>query len=186
MKNKYWLPTVLVFLTLIISCTNDGSKYTSSVDQEKIDTLFLGLSFGMTRQAFYDTSFSYNAKKLIVNGGGDRLSVTYRTRDGELNYPGLIYYYPEFTDNKISAMPMKFKYYQWAPWNKQMWSDSLILDVKELFDEWYGPGFEERKDKSGHPGFYKKDGPRSIDIYWIDEQYIGVRIEHEQYLKKDE
>ncbi|NNF32879.1 MAG: hypothetical protein HKN68_02155 [Saprospiraceae bacterium] len=176
MKIKIWVTSMILFLGLV-ACDPSGTN--NSYD-ESMDDLFLGLKFGMTRQAFFDTSFAYNARKIIVNGGNE-YSVAYKTRGDELNYDGFMYYYPKFTDSLISEVPMKFHYSQWAPWNKYLWADSLIIDVKELMETWFGPGFKESQDKLGNQRFLKIDGPRSIAIQKVDDQYVKVNIKNEKY-----
>lgn len=52
-------------------------------------------------------------------------------------------FYPNFHDDQIFAMPVFFNYKAWAPWNKELQSDILILEVKALMEKWYGKGFKK-------------------------------------------
>ncbi|MFN5169438.1 MAG: hypothetical protein ACK5DD_07425 [Cyclobacteriaceae bacterium] len=75
-------------------------------------------------------------------------------------------FYPEFTEDKISKMPVEFTYEFWAPWNNNLSADSLELRVKNLFERWYGGEFLllESKEK-GARVWVKVDGNRRIRIY---------------------
>ena len=182
-KNLLW---ILLFSLAIISCGKKNPANARMINNDlNMDTLFLGLKFGMTSQEFFDTSAVYNARKLIVNEELVDQSIVYNTQDGELEYPALMSYYPVFTNDKISSMPMKFQYKQWAPWNKKFWAESLIEDVRRLFESWYGDGFEGKKDVFGRMRYVKIDGPRVITLQCQDDHIVNATIENKELMRSD-
>ncbi len=182
-NNLLW---ILLFSLAILSCGKKNAADARMINNDlNMDTLFLGLTFGMTSQEFFDTSAVYNSRKLIVNEGLGGKSILYNTRDGELEYPALMSYYPVFTNDKISSMPVSFQYKQWAPWNKKFWTDSLIEDVRRLFESWYGDGFEGKKDVFGRMRYVKIDGPRVITLQCQDDHVVNATIENKELMRSD-
>lgn len=183
MKNLLFL---FILGLAIISCGKKNAADARVINGDlNMDTLFLGLKFGMTSQEFFDTSAVYNSRKLIVNEGLGGKSILYTTREDELNHPAMMSYYPVFTNDKISSMPISFQYKQWAPWNKKFWSDHLIEDVKRLFESWYGPGFKGKKDVFGRMRYVKIDGPRVITLQCQDDHVVNATIENKELMRSE-
>lgn len=153
--------------TLLLSCS--GNDYRSIEKKElasgeRHDSLFMGFYLGMTMKDFYAICWEMN-KEGTIRQGSQNLTVQYKMED-ELKAPAFMDFYPEFVANKISEMPVTFKYEAWAPWNQSLSSDSLQLDVVRLFEEWYGKGFMEvEKPESTDIAFVKVDGNRRITVY---------------------
>ncbi len=130
--KKYLL--VVVLLVLIVSSCSKKDKYEQWVEHElasgvRQDSLFLGIGFGMTSKKFFAHCWELNKQGVIRQGLG-KASVEYRL-DDELKYPATMNFYPNFSENTIYEMPVRFKYEAWAPWNKPLQADSLQLDVLE-------------------------------------------------------
>ena len=53
--------------------------------------------------------------------------------DSGLKYPASMNFYPDFYENKICKMRVDFQYDGWAPWNKNLYADSLLPDVVNLY-----------------------------------------------------
>jgi hypothetical protein len=136
---------------------------------ERHDSLFMGLYLGMVERDFYGHCWELNKKGLIRQGSGNT-TVLYKLK--ELKRPAEMNFYPSFYNKKIWQMPVKFNYESWAPWNKNLMSDSLELDVLRLFKNWYGDDFLEVKHRKFGSAFVKIDGNRRITIYKIDDQYV--------------
>lgn len=145
----------------------------------KLDSIFLGINFGMERQAFYDRCMILNKEGKTIQGTHNT-SVLYIDNEN-FKLPVDMNFYPNFYKEKIFAMPVYFNYKAWAPWNKELQSDSLILEVKNLLEKWFGTGFVEKKLNSGRIGYYKIDHPRIITIKIRDEQFVDVLIENIKY-----
>jgi hypothetical protein len=149
----------------------------------KLDSLFLGISFGMEKQAFYDRCMALNKEGKTIQGT-QNTSVLYVDNEN-FKLPVDMNFYPNFYKDKIFVMPIYFNYKAWAPWNRELQSDSLILEVKSLMEKWYGPGFKDKKLESGRIGYYKIDSPRIITIKIRDEQFVDVLIENVKYSEND-
>ncbi len=166
------LGSAVATILLGLAACSDGSAYLLMEKREmargvRYDSLFLGIHFGMERQAFFDHCYQLNVEGKVKEGP-ENASVEYKLPE-ELPYPGRMNFYPEFDDNnRIYKMPVYFHYDAWAPWNKEQWSDSLLPAVVQLMKQWYGGEFlliepEDVENKS--PVFVKVDGNRRIAIY---------------------
>lgn len=142
---------------------------------DTIRTLFLNYTFGMTRQAFFDSSWALNRRGLVTHGPSN-LNVQYQLTD-ELSSAATMLYYPDFENEQITQMQVRFSYDAWAPWNRQLWSDTLIYDVRTLMESWYGDGFITLdKSASGESSvkFVKIDANRQITIQRESDQDVLV------------
>src|SRR5690606_9507700 len=115
-----------VLLLLTFGCTHK-SEYRKMVEKEmakevRVDSLFMGLEFGMTRKEFFAHCWELNKQGLFRDGPGNA-TVEYETN--ELKYPAYMHFYPAFHEGKIYEIPVKFKYKAWAPWNIHLFADSL-------------------------------------------------------------
>lgn len=171
---RYLFGVVLfVALTTFFACSQ-GSKYQRMEAEElasgkRHDSLFLGVYFGMSSKDFYAHCWEMNKKHLIKEGMNNS-SVQYIPK--ELKYPGKMYFYPKFWEDKIYEMPVSFTYDAWAPWNKELFSDSLQVDVRHMMESWYGEGFIEVDHPKRGPAFVKMDGNRRITIWKEDDQTV--------------
>ncbi len=69
-------------------------------------------------------------------------------------------------------MPVTFQYTGWAPWNKQLSSDSLTLDVVSLFEKWYGGKFLKMQHPDGYTFFVNVDGNRRIVVQPYNDHVV--------------
>jgi len=140
---------------------------------ERHDSLFLGLHFGMSRKDFFVHCWRLN-RDSVIRQGLNNSSVLYELED-ELGSPAAMNFYPNFVDTTIHEMPVIFSYEGWAPWNKGLSSDSLLVEVLELLQAWHG-GREFLKIES--PGkrsaYVKIDGNRRILVHPKGEQDVRV------------
>jgi len=173
---------VIIFSLMFIltSCYRKG-PYQEMLDKElasnvRNDSLFLGFHFGMPRKDFYSSCWKMNKEGILIQGPNN-LSVQY-TLDDELPMQAFMRFYPKFDESgNIYSMPMEFLYEAYAPWNKSTSSDSLILEVKGLFEKWYGPGFIKLQDDEGSRTVYVKvDGNRRIRIFKRDVVFVAADI----------
>jgi hypothetical protein len=162
-------------MVLITACNKTNkTEYQLLVEREfaegiRNDSLFLGYYFGMSREEFYDHSWMLNGQKKIRQGIG--MSVVQQI--DHLNYSAKRNFYPEFYQEKIYIMPVKYSYNGWSPWNKNLWSDDLIIELVALYEEIYQADFEKMK----HPVLNKAayvaiQGNREIAIFREDAQYV--------------
>ena len=165
----------VVLLLITFGCTHK-SEYRKIVDRElakdiRVDSLFMGLEFGMTRKEFFAHCWELNKQGLFRDGPGNA-TVEYEIND--LKYPAYVHFYPDFYEGKISEIPVKFKYKAWAPWNKHLFADSLLMDVLELYKQRYGDGFIKVTHPERGTLFVKVDGNRRIIIAKTDDISVTV------------
>jgi len=180
-----FLISVTVFL---VSC--DGRRLGSSSDEKKLDSLFLGISMGMDKKAFYDYCWEKNREKIFRHGPTNQ-SVEYRLAT-ELNSPVNMSFYPSFHKEKIYEMPVLFNYEAWAPWNKELSADTLVLKLLPVFKKWYGDDFKTLQHPVQGTVYYQMKGRRRINLFVRDDQFVqavftDLKVEKEikDQLQKD-
>jgi hypothetical protein len=154
-------------LLLYASCRESNSAGTVGIH----DSLFLGFHFGMDKQVFYDICWERN-KDSIFTHGPTNMEVEYVLQDSLLRQPVIMRFYPSFHKDKIYEMPVKFMYVPWAPWNRQYWGDSLMTDVRKVFEKWYGDDFKSVQHKTMGTVYYKMDKHRRINLFVRDEAFV--------------
>ncbi len=133
------------------------------------DSLFVGVTFGMPRQDFYDHCWEIN-RKGIVKEGPENMSVLYKFDHGD--YKIDLNFYPDFKENIASKYKCTFSYEAWAPWNKQLQSDKLMAVLPGILENWYPGNHFIKQEREGRDFFYKVDGNRMIELYVRDERRI--------------
>jgi hypothetical protein len=146
----------------VISCDRLESH------NESYDSLFLGISLGMERQAFYDHCWELNRQEVFTQGPKNQ-EVQYMLRT-ELPNPVVMQFYPSFYKDRIFEMPVLFTYEAWAPWNREFSSDTLFIDMLEVFKKWYGDDFKVKENTTQGRMYYKFDGTRRINLFIRDDQ----------------
>ena len=139
----------------------------------RVDSIFLGIYFGMPRKQFFLHCWQLN-KKGVLTDGKSNTAVLYRLKNNELRYAASMHFFPEFYENKVSRMKVMFNYNDWAPWNKELMSEKLLPDVLKLFSSWYpsGNSFLEIADKERGTIYVKIDGNRRITIGRFDDMHV--------------
>ncbi len=186
-----WL-FILVMAVALWNCNNSPTaQYERLVlkelaSGERYDSLFLGIHFGMDAETFFKHCWELNHQKLVKEGPGNT-TVEYYLPDQENAIRML--FYPKFYNNLIYEMPVEFTYDAWAPWNKEFFSDKLILEIIRVFESWYGEGFVEIKHPERGSVWVKVDGNRRISVWCHDEQKVKALFTDlvaEQERKKEE
>ena len=142
------------------------SDYDKMVEKEmakgiRQDSIFLGMTFGMTADSFYEHCKEMNRKGYFFNGPSNR-SVQFDISD-QLRHPGKIFFYPTFYEGKIYEMPASFAYDAFT-WNDSYGVDSLMVDVLGLVEEWYGE-FKEFKHPEKESVYVNVNANRRIRVY---------------------
>ena len=175
--------SLLCFPALITAACEQPSEYEAMLARETarpdtVRTLFFNYELGMSRQAFYDSSWALNRQELVTHGPSN-MNVQYKLTD-QLPYEATMLYYPDFKDDQVVQMRIRISYDAWAPWNRHLWSDSLIFDVRDLMEVWYGEGFLTQQVSlpliGPTSGFVKIDANRQITIHRSSDSEVLVKI----------
>ena len=170
------------------------SEYTQKVRSElasgvKYDSLFLGLKFGMTRNEFFEHCWELNKQKKLWHSSRND-AVLYRINN--FKYEAKMEFYPNFEDEKIYEMPVRFQYVGWSPLVKELSSDSLRVEVMGLMEKWYGADFMKMEKETGEYAMVRVDGNRRIIITRDSDQSVKVlftdltvEIESEEEVEDD-
>ena len=161
MKTVY----VAFFIMMLVGCNRgDGySEYKKLVSKEKssgkrMNDIFFGIKLGMTSKDFFTHCWQMNNKGIFTDGRSNT-AVLYKMNN-ELKHPASMTFYPEMANNVIHKMEATFQYEGWAPWNKNMFADSLLQDVYQLYaNKWY---------KGGNPFIKIEDAKRGILYVKVD------------------
>jgi hypothetical protein len=175
MMNRMKWTVLAVMTALILGGCTPGKKYEHRLEKElasgvRYDSLFMGISFGMTEDEFFDHCWKLN-KENLVKQGTSNMSVEYETKE-ELKHPATMNFYPVFGDGKIVEMPVRFIYNGWAPWNKELSANKLALDVKLWYERIYGKGFITVTHPMKGEAYTKIDGNRRITIYNENDLHV--------------
>ncbi|WP_301922167.1 hypothetical protein [Ferruginibacter sp.] len=182
-------------IVTVCSCTSSGIEQYDKLEKKelakgtRVDSLFLGISFGMTSKTFFGHCWELN-KKGIISDGSNNTMVLYKI-DSALKFPATMNFYPDFIDNKVAHMRVNFQYNAWAPWNKAQWADSLLPDVLQLYKKWYpgGNDFIGLTDKEKRTIYVKVDGNRRITLGKFDDMVVKADYSDllvEEKLKKQD
>jgi len=188
MAKIKWVVLAVIAALMIGGCT-PAKKYERELKRGlasgvRYDSIFRGLSLGMTEYELFDICWKLN-KDSLVRQGLSNTSVQYQMKD-ELKYPATMDFYPVFVDGKIVEMPVRFIYDGWSPWNREESATKLALDVKRWYEGIYGKGFITVKHPFKGEAYTKIDGNRRITIYIESDQYVwGIftDMSHEAELK---
>lgn len=176
----------------LASCVKDSNYAQYKLTAEKainsgkrVDTLFFGLHLGMTTKEFYGHCWEMNKKGLFTDGEGNT-TVLYRFRNNEFEHPVSMNFYPDFHKDKIYKMDVSYQYDAWAPWNKHLFADKLLLEVLEMYKKWYSNGtpFIKIEDKTRGTIYVKVDGNRRIIIGRYDD--VKVKVDYTDLLIEEE
>ncbi|MEO5600756.1 MAG: hypothetical protein ABIR06_07505 [Cyclobacteriaceae bacterium] len=176
----------IFFVALFFAFVSCDKTSKGSSDNKKTDSLFLGISLGMERNAFYDYCWEQNKKKFFTHGPTNQ-NVEYNLVN-VLAEPVSMRFYPSFHKDKIFEMPVTFAYESWAPWNERFGADSLLTNLLPVFKKWYGDDFKELQHPTMGVIYYKIDGKRRINLFKKDDQFVQAvftDLKVEKHLKEE-
>jgi hypothetical protein len=166
------------FLLLTAGCHGCNDRYRSLVQTElasgkRVDGLLFDIHFGMTRKEFYDYCWEMHRKDSLDDGGNGS-SVLYRMRN-QLKYPASMHFFPEFRQDSIYRLSAQVVYDGWAPWNQQLFADSLLTDLVRFYRGLY-PGNEFIRVTDPKRGiiYVKVDGNRRIILGKKDDSRVNI------------
>lgn len=181
MRSVKILFYLLLFIITQSACEDsDLRTYKKLVEKERssgkrVDSLFFGIHFGMSSKEFYARCWELNKKGMLTDGLNN-MAALYKLNNNELRHDGSMNFYPEFYENRIIKMPVTFQYDAWAPWNKNLFADSLKDDVLNLYKKWYPGGnpFIKMDDEKRGTIYIKVDGNRRITIGRYNDLQVKV------------
>jgi len=176
-----YLRSSLIILTVLLSACRDGSgRYSDLVKKElasgrTANQLIMDIHFGMTRKEFYDYCWRMHNKG-VFEDGSNSTAVLYRlSRPGQLKQAASMNFYPLFRNDTIYKMWAQIGYDAWAPWNRNLFADSLMLDVVGFYTRWYpGNSFIKLTDPRRGTIYVKVDGNRRIVVGKKDDSHVNV------------
>jgi hypothetical protein len=130
----------------------------------------------MTGKDFFTHCWEMNKKGLFTDGRGNT-AVFCKLDKNELKFNASMSFYPVIIENKITEMPVVFQYEAWAPWNKHLFADSLVAEVLNLCQRWYGNGnpFIQLTGPEDRKIYVKVDGNRRITIRKKNDMEVEVK-----------
>ena len=175
MKKTLLLLVSLTIIGFYITGCSQKTKYDRKLKHElasgvRDDSLFMGFYFGMPDKDFYTRCWELN-KKGLIKQGGNNTTVEYEIRN-ELRYPCVMNFYPSFVKGKIAEMPVRFVYSGWAPWNKELTSDKLQIDILNWYKKSFGDEFIEVEHPEKGKAFVNISGNRRISIFKEDDLHV--------------
>jgi hypothetical protein len=174
--NKYlnWVAVAFLIVTLFLQGCNSEMNYESLVEKElssgvQNDSLFLGYHFGMEREEFRNESWKMNQQGIMTGF----VDIYYEFDD--LKSTATMEFYPTFTNDKISRIPVRVSYNSWSPWNEEYWTAELQKDLIEYYSEDYDIEFNEiYVPEIEKTAFVNIEGNREIRIYPVSESQVMV------------
>jgi hypothetical protein len=184
---------LLIIITfLFYRCTDSPEAQYKALEKTELqsgarhDSIFKGLYFGMKHQDFRDYCYQKNTVDHDFKMGGSNTSWLESKLNGELRYPAAINFYPVFAQGVITEMNALI-YYDNAVFKDGTFDkDSLLLDVINMMERWYGRPFLKIKS----PYAFKDDiyvsvrGNRRVTVYPAQTPEVKVWIV-DLYAKKE-
>lgn len=173
----------------VVSCKSEYQQY---VDRELSsgvtnDSLMFGLYMGLEKQKYFEICWDLNKEGVLDQGTGNG-SVRHTTDKDSLGqrttYSKDLLFEALFDEEDIMrGMSINYSYLAWAPWNRELQSDSLIIQLeKDLMEMYPGNDFIEIEVKTSKvPALVKIDGNRQILMYIKGDKDVIVKIEDLQY-----
>lgn len=173
---KYPIYSLIIFLFLFVYSCDQRSEYERMVERElesgvRNDSLFLGYYLGMEDEDFFDHSWELNQQNVITGDSRIRYKLQKLSNDATMTF------YPSFKNGRINRMPVEIQFDAWAIWNRELYSDSLIVELVDYYEEIYGSGFIH----TVHPelekeSWIKVDGNRRISVYQKDDMRAHIEF----------
>lgn len=172
MRFRFFKIICLGVFIVVLGCNRSNEAKYKLFEKKELakeireDSLFKGLYLKMPFKDFRNYSFDMNVQGHFKQGG-QKSPIWVQCELDEMTYPATLTFYPQFKNDSINEMNAAI-YYENAKFKDGIFEkDSLLLDVLNLMDKWYGG--EIFKIKS--PIFYKEDvyakvtGNRRITVY---------------------
>ncbi len=163
---------VLLIIFCLSACQESPEERYKKMEQAALssgiryDMLFKGIYLSMEEKEFYHYCYQMNLKDEFRQGGVKNGNwVEYKLKD-EMKYPAAINFFPIFENNTITELKAAIYYDNAELKDKVFESDSLLLDVLQLMEKWYGQGFIKIESPFAYKDdiYVKIDGNRRITV----------------------
>lgn len=158
------------------TATNDYSELEKKelASGKHIDSIFFRINFGMPSKSFFTYCWEMSKKGLFTDGENNQF-VLVHLHNGELKHNASMNFYPDFYQDKICRMRVQYQYEAWAPWNKNLFSDSLLADVLQMYEKRFpGNSFIKISEKGKGTVYTKVDGNRRITAGILNDAVVKV------------
>lgn len=175
MTNGFLTGVIFLFLC---SCDSEYEKLLKKELKSGIvyDSIFLGFNFSHSRKEFFNIGWKQN-KKGLIRQGPENKNIEHILKTKEKGKSSIqMLFYPGFDkDDKIKKMDIRFRYLGWSPWNRHLFSDSLLVAVKDTLMSWYGGNEFLLMEYETEPTqiWVKVDGNRRISLSIKDEREVS-------------
>jgi hypothetical protein len=172
MKNLFFF---CLFLLFIIGCQKQ-SDYETLVNEgitsgKVVNEIFLGYTFGMSREDFLEYSWQMNQEGTITGG----VDIIYLLED--LKSTARLQFFPEFQNGAISEMPVIASYISWSPWNEQYNADELLKDMRVYYEDIFSTSFKEVSvPELEKTAWVSVEGNREIRMYKASVNTIQINF----------
>jgi hypothetical protein len=178
-QRKKGILIACLFFLVFASCikTQYKSLKDKQIESGRVENdIFFGIQFGLSSKDFYKYCWDLN-KKGLLRESSDNAKVEKKLA-GDLDSV-YIRFYPEFKQDKLYNMKCEFMFSSWAPWNSRLNSDSLLVEVKNYFNSWYGENeyLELSLDDNKEMKFWVSiEGNRRLLIFKGDDSSVKAII----------
>lgn len=165
---------ILLLFMIFSACTQtEYDRLEKRELQKRIrkDSLFLGISFGMSSKDFYARCWELN-KQGVLKEGPSNASVEYKLPDSQ--FPATMFFYPKFLDDKIIEMNCVVSYNEWAPWNPSRHCDTLRNEMEAKLGAVNKTNFIEVKSKTRGVAKVAVVGNKRITLFCIDDAKLRI------------
>jgi hypothetical protein len=162
-----------------IACRNVEKKNLTYVEQQELakgirtDSLFLGLYLGMLKEDFLQHCWQMNKKGMFSEGMGK--SVEYQFSKQASGYAIQMNFYPHFVQDKMNELPAIFSYKGLDTSNPKVKTETLVVEVKKLMEQWYGNDFFITQLPTGKKGYAQVKGNRRILIF-VEKEFEVIVV----------
>lgn len=185
---------VLLTLSGFTACKSEYQQYVETEMAKGVtpDSLIFGMRLGQTKKDFFTYCWELNNKKLISQGNGNKTARYITEQDSQGNNTpkskNMLFYGIFDSNDVMRGMEMTYSYIAWAPWNRAMQSDSLMMDLSDQYLDTYGGNEFIEIDLKGvdQKAMVKIDGSRQILMYPKGDKDVVVKIEDLNHKLKEQ
>lgn len=181
--SKNWICSCVLLLAFCMSSCK--SEYKPGSYAEELDDIVKGVYFGMSKDDFFKHCWDLNQEGLTHHG--TIANMVMYVDSSNFAPKAVINFYPKFSNDVVSEMPVIYYYHAWAPWNKnELKQDSLQMQVVRYYERKYDTKLEKKEAKHGYDVYYKVIGPLMVRVYKDqDEMLVKADIRNSVYMEKD-